>query len=154
MWPAVCVVSRVIEHLGQWWEWLTAPERAAQSLSWCGVIVVAGIACWMAVAAGDRRRERRSRSLAQRRAAVRWRRRTTRRIRLGPLRTGVAMCTCCWSLIAVGEQPAVAHCASCGGLQHADCARWIGGCGRYGCGSRAVEPRAAERITSPPRAAP
>jgi hypothetical protein len=147
----------MIEHLGEWWQWLSAPERAVQSVSWCFVIVVTGLACWTAVAAGDRRRERLS--LAQQRARRQRRHRTTRRIRLGPVRTGVAVCTCCWSPIALGEAPHSVRCGSCGGLQHADCARWIGGCGRYGCGRPTTVPTATTPaavttlITSPRRAA-
>lgn len=47
-----------------------------------------------------------------------------------------ADCSCCWT--AVGASEAVV-CPDCGGMQHADCAQWAGGCARFAC-ERELDP--------------
>ncbi len=138
------------------------PQTWAFLVKTAGVLGAGLLAFFVFIGFAIRRAERRGRSETQRRrdaqlrarapgVHVRIRRRaTTRRLRLGPLRVGVAMCTCCWSPVQMDDMPDARTCDGCGGLQHADCARWLGGCGRYGCG----QPAAAARVTSPRRATP
>ena len=54
-------------------------------------------------------------------------------------------CPCCWEMVSLDDTDLVT-CPGCGAHQHADCAAWAGGCGRFACSGIPPQLAAARQL--------